>query len=122
MSIKSNNSRHEYDDDQALVLLKNITTAMRRTPRAKMVINEVLNSSPNIIPPSSNSPPSDHIPTRQSALPETANIMTWSTFSLFGGKERSYQEYEALLATAGLRIDRLFRFRTFTVMMEAVLV
>lgn len=86
-----------------------------------MVINEVLNSSPAIIPPGSTKPPSDHIPEQQSALPETANIMTWSTFSLFGGKERSYAEYKALLEKAGLKIDRLFQFRTFTVMMEVVL-
>lgn len=51
----------------------------------------------------------------------TGNIMTWSTFSLFGGKERSYVEYEALLNTSGLLIARLYKFRTFTVNLECVL-
>jgi hypothetical protein len=87
-----------------------------------MVINEVLNSSPAIIPPGSMKPPSEHIPAQQSAMPETGNIMTWSTFSLFGGKERSFEEYKMLLEMTGLKISRLFKFRTFTVMIEAVLV
>lgn len=55
-------------------------------------------------------------------MPETGNIMTWSTFSLFGGKERSFEEYKRLLEMTGLKISRLFKFRTFTVMIEAVLV
>ena len=109
---------HEYDDKAFLEILKHLTAAMRLTPDSKMIINEVLNSSPFIIPTSSKSPPSDHIPRGQSALANMANTMTWSIFSLFGGKERSYQEYEQLLAEAGLKVSRLFQFRTFTVMLE----
>ncbi|KUJ06319.1 S-adenosyl-L-methionine-dependent methyltransferase [Mollisia scopiformis] len=112
---------HEYNDDQVLAILNHLTTAMRRTPNSKMIINEVLNSSPIIVPTSSMSAASEHIPGSQSAMASTANIMTWSTFSLFGGKERSYQEYEILLNTAGLKISRFFQFRTFTVMLECVL-
>lgn len=95
---------------------------MRRNPGAKLLINEVLNSSAFIAPANTTGvPPSAHIPPQQSALPEAANLMTWSTFSLFGGKERSYGEYEGLLGQAGLRIKRLWGFRTFTVMLECVL-
>lgn len=83
-----------------------------------MVINEVFVASPVIAPASSTSPPSELIPEGQSALADMANTMTWSTFSLFGGKERSYEEYEKLLSQAGYKISRFFRFRTFTVMLE----
>ncbi|KPI41905.1 uncharacterized protein AB675_5495 [Cyphellophora attinorum] len=113
---------HEYDDEQVLQLLGHITSAMRKTPGARMILNEVLNSSPAIIPVSAaETVPSEHIPNKQSALASTANTMTWSTFSLFGGKERSYEEYEVLLNKGGLRVNRLYKFRTFTVMMECLL-
>jgi hypothetical protein len=46
--------------------------------------------------------------------------MTWSTYSLFGGKERSFEEYRILLERAGFRVVRYFRFRSFTGMLEAV--
>lgn len=94
---------------------------MRQTPGAKLIINEVLVASPVIAPASSTDPPSEHIPQKQSALADLANLMTWSTFSLFGGKERSYEEYDKLLVDAGFKLSRFFRFRTFTVMLEYVL-
>ena len=113
---------HEYTDDQIRELLRHVATAMRRTPGSRMIINEVLNSSPAIVPAQANiGPPSDYVPATQSNLASTANTMTWSTFSLFGGKERSYQEYEALLLQAGLEVSKLYKFRTFTVMIECVL-
>jgi hypothetical protein len=114
-------SRHEYGDDQILEILKHLTQAMRQTPGSRMIMNEVLVSSPVIIETDSTDPPSQHIPEKQSAMAEAGNIMTWSTFSLFGGKERSYQTYEKLLNAGGLRISRFFKFRSFTVMIECVL-
>ena len=113
--------RHEYDDDEVLKILSHLTTAMRRTPGSRMLINEVLNSSPTIIPSDGQYAPSECIPSKQSSLASTGNVMTWSTFSLFGGKERSYTEYEKLLSEAGLRITQLYQFRTFTVMIECLL-
>ncbi|KEF59858.1 uncharacterized protein A1O9_04706 [Exophiala aquamarina CBS 119918] len=113
---------HEYDDDDVLRILSNLATAMRQTAGSRMIINEVFVASPVIAPASSTFAPSEHIPERQSALADMANAMTWSTFSLFGGKERSYQEYEKLLSQAGYRVRRFFRLRTFTVMLECELV
>jgi hypothetical protein len=104
-----------------LTILRNLAIAMRETPQSKLIINEVFVASPVIAPAESMSPPSDHIPEKQSALGDLGNLMTWSTFSLFGGKERSYEEYEKLFVAAGFRISRFFRFRTFTVMLECVL-
>lgn len=89
-----------------------------------MIINEVFVASPVIMPATSSfstSAPSDYIPRKQSALADMANAMTWSTFSLFGGKERSYAEYQDLLNQSGLKVSRFYRFRTFTVMLECEL-
>jgi len=105
-----------------LKVLGHVAVAMRKTPGSKMLINEVLNASPVIASASSSSPPSQQIPEQQSALADVANMMTWSTFTLFGGKERSYSEYEKLLNEAGIKISRLIKFRTFTVMLECHLV
>jgi hypothetical protein len=91
---------------------------MRETPGSRMIINEVLNSSPITMPSSSHGVPSSFIPQRQSAIPDLANIATWGTFALFGGKERSMEEYESLLTRAGLKVARFFKFRAFTVMLE----
>ncbi|KAI1608899.1 S-adenosyl-L-methionine-dependent methyltransferase [Exophiala viscosa] len=112
---------HEYVDEDVLKVLGHVAAAMRKSPGSKMLINEVLNSSPVIAPASSSSPPSQQIPEQQSALADVANMMTWSTFALFGGKERSYCEYEKLLNEAGLKISCLYKFRTFTVMLECEL-
>jgi hypothetical protein len=113
-------NRHEYDDEDVVRILGHLATAMHANP-SKLIINEVFVASPIIVPGSSECPPSKYIPQNQSALAELGNLMTWSTFSLFGGKERSYEEYENLLIKAGFRISRFFRFRTFTVMLECVL-
>lgn len=117
-ATNTSTSSHEYSDEDVLKILSNLAVAMRQTPGSKMVINEVFVASPVIAPASSTSPPSELIPEGQSALADMANTMTWSTFSLFGGKERSYEEYEKLLSQAGYKISRFFRFRTFTVMLE----
>jgi hypothetical protein len=106
---------------------------MQRTPNSRLVINEVLNSSAYIAPASPTScsyltPPSESLTKRQdglqlqSAMPSVGNVMTWSTFSLFGGKERSGQEYVDLLQSAGFKVIKVWPFRTFTSMMEAVVV
>lgn len=94
---------------------------MRETPGSKMIINEVFVASPVIAPASSTSAPSEHIPKEQSALADMANAMTWSTFALFGGKERSYGEYQELLNEGGFKVSRFYKFRTFTVMLECEL-
>ncbi|KAJ9606192.1 hypothetical protein H2200_009153 [Cladophialophora chaetospira] len=112
---------HEYVDEGVLKILQNLAAAMRETPNSKLIINEVCAASPVIAPADSMSPPSEHIPEQQSALADIGNLMTWSTFSLFGGKERSYEEYEKLLLAAGFKVSRFFRFRTFTVMLECEL-
>ncbi|KAK4940363.1 hypothetical protein LTR10_019469 [Elasticomyces elasticus] len=112
---------HEYVDEDVLKVLGYVAAVMRKTPSSKMLINEVLNSSSVIAPATSSSPPSDQIPKQQSALADIANMMTWSTFTLFGGKERSYSEYKKLLNEAGFKISSLYKFRTFTVMLECEL-
>ena len=82
--------------------------AMSHTVGSRMIINEVLVASPVIAPGSSTSPPSAHIPPKQSALADVANAMTWSTFSLFGGKERDERvilDYESKVQFRNMGLD-----------------
>lgn len=112
--------RREYDDEDALRVLKHVAKAMKKTPESRMVINEVLTSSPVIVPPKDTAkPPSELIPEEQSQLADMANLVTLNTFMFFGGKERSFVEYRTLLEGAGLKITRFFPFRSFTSMIEA---
>ena len=97
---------------------------MEKTPGSRVIINEVLTSSPTITGDQSETrveSPSHLVPKTQSRLPDLANLMTWSTYFLFGGKERSYAEIEDLLEQAGLKVTRFFPFRSFTAMIEAEL-
>lgn len=103
-------------------MLRNVTKGMSKTPGSKLVINEVLNTSPTISAGTTENaahPPSNFVPKNQSRLPELANLMTWNTYFMFGGKERSYAEIEDMLQQSGLKITRFFPFRTLTVMIEA---
>lgn len=117
----ANTRSHEYNDDNLLKIFSHLTSAMQNTPGSKMLINEVLNSPPIIVPANARGPPSTYVPQQRSALADLANTVTWGTFALFGGKERSMEEYEKLLHNAGLKVTRFFRFRTFTVMIECEL-
>lgn len=112
------NHSHEYETKDCLTILKHLVAAMQGTPGSKMIINEALPSRPFVVPASSTNAPSENIPPKQSRLADTANTMTLDTFLLFGGKERSYEEYEPILVEAGLKISRFFPFRSFTVMIE----
>jgi hypothetical protein len=122
---------HEQSDDDVNTILGHLKTAMLRTPGSRLIINEVFLGSPTIIPsatsptstsaPSSDLSPSHYTPQEnQSPLADLGNLMTWSTYSLFGGKERSFEEYRILLEKAGFRVERYYSFRTFTGMVEAV--
>ncbi|CAK7217497.1 hypothetical protein SCUCBS95973_003175 [Sporothrix curviconia] len=111
----------EYDDADAIKILKHVVTAMRETKGARLVINEVLCSTPAIVSDSSVADaPSRHLPTEQSAYYELANLITWNSYALFGGKERSYRETVALVEAAGLRVTKLYKLRTFTANIECV--
>lgn len=111
----------EYDDDDAIRVLKNIAAAMKETIGSRMVINEVFCSTPAIVGDSHlTAAPSRSIPHEQSSFYEVANLITWNTYALFGGKERSYLETVALVEAAGLRVTNFYKFRTFTANIECV--
>lgn len=113
----------EYTDDENLTILKHVADAMRRTPGSRMIINEILCPTADIIPESIDSlqAPSKFIPHQQSAMTEVASLMTWNTYMMFGGYERSYRETQDLVVKAGFKILRFFKFRSFTTMIECIL-
>ncbi|CAK7222049.1 hypothetical protein SBRCBS47491_004736 [Sporothrix bragantina] len=111
----------EYDDADALKVLENVVAAMRETKGARLVLNEVFCASPAIVADSGIADaPSQHLPYEQSSLYELANLITWNTYALFGGKERTYRDTVALLEAAGLQVTKFYKFRTFTANIECV--
>ncbi|CAK7237849.1 hypothetical protein SEUCBS140593_010161 [Sporothrix eucalyptigena] len=111
----------EYDDADALRVLKNVVAAMRETKGSRLVLNEVLCSTPAIVDDNSVvDAPSKHLPYEQASLYELANLITWNTYALFGGKERTYRDTVALLEAAGLHVTKLYKFRTFTSNIECI--
>lgn len=93
---------------------------MRESPGSRLVVNEIVCGSSALLPvvTAKASSPSRHIPANQSALAETANLMAMNAFSIFGGCERTYSEFEEILKAGGLEIAKFYQFRTFTAHLE----
>lgn len=89
---------HDWNDDQARLLLRNIAASMR--PGGRVVIVEM------VIP--------------NDGRPTAAQLMDLNMLVLVPGQERTQAEYGALLADAGLRIERLVETHSPFQILEAV--
>jgi len=76
---------HDWSDEQAVVILRNCRDAM--TPQGKVLVAET------IIPVGNE--------------PNPIKLIDVNMLVVTGGKERTQAEYAALLATAGLRLERV---------------
>jgi hypothetical protein len=76
---------HDWDDDQSLIILKNCRRAMNGTGRLLMVERDVVSNN-------------------QAALP--ALLFDLSMMIQLGGRERTEDEYRALLQAAGFTLRR----------------
>lgn len=113
----------DYDDDDALQILRQAVDAMKGRPKTRLVINEIIYGSPGIIDDVwTQQAASQMIPQQQSALVEIANIMAMNATVLFGGRERSWTEMEDLIQRAGLVVERFFKPRTFVTTIECRLI
>jgi hypothetical protein len=84
-----------------------------------MLINEIVCGAPALISNTASTDASSRsIPSNQSAMIETANLMASSACSIFGGCERSLYEIQTLLDQAGLEMKAFYQFRSFTAMVE----
>lgn len=92
---------------------------MRESPGSRLVLNEIVCGTPTIVSDvASSASPSQHIPSNQSALAETANLMAMNAFNIFGGCERTYGEFENILQKGGFEVKKFYQFRTFTAHIE----
>ncbi|KAL2837813.1 S-adenosyl-L-methionine-dependent methyltransferase [Aspergillus pseudodeflectus] len=113
----------ELDDELALKVLRNIAEAMRDTPGSRLIINEALCTAPVYKPPMAGEGaiPSGCIPPNQTHMPVLGNLMTMSATLFYAGKERSYEEMEKLLNSAGFVISQLYILRTITSVLECTI-
>ncbi len=88
---------HDWDDERCTLILRSCARALG--PRSKLLVIE------DIIEPSANAP---------QTLFKDMHMMV-----LNGGRERTAQEYERLLATAGLRLTRIIPTALATRIIEA---
>lgn len=76
---------HDWDDKSAIQILKNIVVAMKKSQNSKLVIFEgILNYSD-----------------KSSVLP----AIDLALLTIFGGEERSLNDFEKLIETSGLKIE-----------------
>ncbi|CAI7606850.1 unnamed protein product [Penicillium glandicola] len=109
----------DYGDEETLAILAQAKEAMRDVPGARMLINEIVCGAPALISNTKPMDPSSHnIPSNQSSMIETANLMASSAQSIFGGCERSLYEIQKLLDQTGLEIKAFYQLRSFTAMIE----
>ena len=93
---------HDWDDERAREILRNCAAAM--TQRSRLVIVDVV--LPEVIEPS---------PSVQAQMLLDLNMLART-----GGRERTDAEFQTLLASAGLRLDRIVPTGTPVSLVEAV--
>lgn len=117
------------DDEEAIIILRHVRDAMIASgPCCKLLINEILTGPIGVVPDhalAGGVAPSQFVLNSndvlgQSAWPELANLMTQSACVVFGGKERSGTEMFALLKSAGLYVEKLWKMRSFIAMVECL--
>ena len=78
---------HDWDDDRAIQLLRNIRTAMRDKASGRVVLIESVLSPP--------------------AVPELGKLIDLEMLLMAGGRERTAEEFRALFASAGFELTRI---------------
>jgi len=111
----------EYDDDEAVKVLALLAAALPENPKARIMLNEIVIPTSIVDESKYNTAPSDYIDGRQSNYAPMAHLMTMNCWTMFGGKECTYEEMNSVITAAGLKIENFYKFSIFTVMMECCL-
>jgi hypothetical protein len=88
---------HDWEDEPAAAILRNCAQAMH--PQGKVALIEMVLGEPNSA--------------------ELGPLMDLDMLLIPGGRERTAEEYERLLATAGLRLTRIVPTKGFACVLEA---
>jgi hypothetical protein len=90
---------HNWDDERAVLILRQCRHALESTPSGKLLIVE------KIIPPGNE--------------PSVGKLTDITMLLVAGGRERTETEYSELLAAAGYRVSRIVRTRSPASLIEA---
>lgn len=106
--------RRDYEDHVSAKILAQLIPALRKNPKAKVLVNELI--VPTLLTPSTSTdtPASRRLPAAQSGYPSTCHMMSLSTMVLMGGKERTFGDIVKIGESAGLKFSRFHQFRMFT--------
>lgn len=107
-------NRRDYEDDVSVKILAQLVPALRKNPKAKVLVNELIVPSLITPPAAADAPASRRLPGEQSGYPTTCHVMSLSTMALMGGKERTFGDIVKIGEKAGLRFSRFHQFRMFT--------
>jgi hypothetical protein len=78
---------HDWDDDKAIAILKNIRTALAGKPKGKVILIETVLQPGN--------------------EPDLGKLIDLEMLLLPGGKERTAEEFAALFTRAGFELTRI---------------
>jgi O-methyltransferase domain len=111
----------DYDDEEALKFLSWIIPALRENPKSRIIFNEIVVPTDIVDKSKLLLAPSQYISATQSSYQRAAHLQTMNTWTLFGGKERTFEQFRVLFDKAGLKLEKFYKFSIFTVMMECCL-
>ena len=89
---------HDWPDDQAVEILRNVRRAM--APGGRVLLIE------RVVP--------------DSDVPHSSKVMDFTMLVVLGGQERTFAEYSALFTAAGLRLDRVLPGPAGSSLLEAI--
>ena len=91
---------HDWDDERASVILRNIRTALAGKPRAKVILLEGVIQAGN--------------------APDLMKLIDLEMLMMPGGRERTADEYRALFARSGFEMTRIVPTQSPLSVIEAV--
>ncbi|OIW35198.1 S-adenosyl-L-methionine-dependent methyltransferase [Coniochaeta ligniaria NRRL 30616] len=104
----------DYEDEVSARILAQLIPALRKNPKAKVLVNELIVPSLITSPTTADTPASRRLPPAQSGYPTTCHMMSLSTMVLMGGKERTFRDIVKIGESAGLKFSKFHQFRMFT--------
>jgi hypothetical protein len=101
--------------------LSQIIPALRENPKSRIIFNEIVVPTDIVDKSKLLLAPSQYISATQSNYQRLAHLMTMNTWTMFGGMERTFEQFQMLFDKAGLKLEKFYKFSIFTVMMECCL-
>lgn len=111
---------HDYSDEDCVKILQCLKPRLLDTPKARLLVNEIVVPLFPTIRGAENRPMSEFKPEKQSSFLEMSSMMQLHSVAFQGGYERSYQEFENIFRRAGYQVVQFHQIQMFTAVMEVV--